>query len=121
MNYSSPVKTLIDSDALCFLVAPDDYTAITLTISLDSDTISTRPIMIPIHDDDFDEPDESFEIMLTSLNDNCAVSRSTIPVLIIDNDGELPTHYALSHYMFDAYCMRVLQFQMLALTRPVTQ
>ena len=67
---------------------PDDYTALSQTITLDSDTTS-ESLMIPINDDDLCESDERFEIMLTSLNDNCVVISSPVPVLIKDNDGKL--------------------------------
>ena len=68
--------------------APEDYTALSQTITLDSDTTSVH-LMIPIIDDNLCEPDERFEIMLTSLNDNCEVTSSPVPVYIIDNDGRL--------------------------------
>ena len=72
-------------------LAPADYTTLTQTITLDSDTTSVQ-VMISINDDDLCESDEGFEITLTSLNDNCAVINSSVPVLIIDNDGEYCLH-----------------------------
>ena len=67
---------------------PDDYAAVLRTIKLDSVNVSAR-LMIPIIDDNLCEPDERFEITLTSLNVDCAVTSSPVPVYIIDNDGEL--------------------------------
>ena len=61
--------------------------ALTQDMLLDSDTTSTS-LIIDIVDDMLCEPDETFEIVLTSLNDNCAVITSPVPVLIIDNDGK---------------------------------
>ena len=86
-----------------FLVAPDDYTAISQTITLDSVTTSVY-LILPIIDDDLCEPRERFEIVLTSQNNNCAVTSSPVLVYIIDNDGKIP---ALLCYMFDAYCVCV--------------
>ena len=72
--------------------APDDYTALSRTITLDSDTTSVR-LMIPIIDDDvLCEPDERFEIMLTSMDDNCEVTSSPVPVYITDNDRKLSSY-----------------------------
>ena len=55
-------------------------------LTLDSDTTSVQ-VLIPIIDDDLCEPDERFQITLTSMNDKCAVTSSPVPVLLIDNDG----------------------------------
>ena len=74
-----------------FLLAPDDYLALSQNITLDSGTPS-KHLMISINDDMFSENEEEFEIILTSLNDNCAISSSPVPVLIIDNDGVLPVY-----------------------------
>ena len=78
-----------DCDAFGFIIAPGDYTSLSQTITLSSATTSVN-LMIAIIDDDICEPDEMFEIMLTSMNDKCAITSSPVPVLIIDNDGELP-------------------------------
>ena len=69
-------------------IAPDDYTTLMRTITLDSATTSVH-LIVNITDDMLCEPDERFEIMLTSRNDNCAVTTSPVPVYIVDNDGEL--------------------------------
>ena len=69
-------------------IAPGDYTALAQIISLNNDTTSVG-LMIPIIDDDLCEPDERFEIVLVSQNDNCAITSSPVPVYIIDNDGRL--------------------------------
>ena len=90
----------------CFLVAPEDYTALSWIVTLDSVTTSVH-LMIPINDDNLCEPDESFEIVLTSLNDNCVVTSSPVLVLITDNDGISPVNNPLLGYMFDAYCVCV--------------
>ena len=72
----------------CFpIIAPDDYTALAQIITLDSVTTSVH-LMININDDMLCEADERFEIMLTSLNDNCAVTSSSVPVYTVDNDGK---------------------------------
>ena len=81
-------------DALCFLVAPNDYTALSRTITLNSTTTSVH-LMIPIVDDNLCEPDERFEIMLSSRNNKCVVTSSLVPVLIIDNDGKSPVNNPL--------------------------
>ena len=57
-------------------------------IILDNDTTSAH-FMISINDDDLCEYDERFWIILNSLNDNCAVPGSPVPVYILDNDGML--------------------------------
>ena len=117
---SSPVMSLHDCDVSFFLVALNDYTALSQTITLDSVSTSVN-LMIDIIDDVLCEPDERFEIVLTSMNDNCVVTSSPVLVLIIDNDGESPVNNPLLCYMFDAYCVCVLQLRMLAPTRPATQ
>ena len=63
-----------------------DYTEVSRTITLDS-TITTVEITIDITDNTIPESDERFEIMLTSLNDNCIVTNSSVPVYITDDDG----------------------------------
>ena len=77
-----------------FLLAPDDYLALSQNITLDSGNPS-KHLMISINDDMLSETEEGFEIILTSLNDNCAISSSPVPVIIIDNDGRLPVYDAL--------------------------
>ena len=72
-------------------IAPGDYTALTRIITLGSATTSVN-ITVDIDDDMFCEPDERFEIMLSSMNNNCAVTSSPVPVLIMDNDGKSPVH-----------------------------
>ena len=79
---------------LVFFVDPDDYTALSRRITLDSDTTSAT-LLIDINDDSLCESDKMFDILLRSLNDNCAVSSAPIPVFIIDDDGELPACDAL--------------------------
>lgn len=73
---------------LLLLIAPADYTVLVQTVTLDNNTTSVH-LTIGINDDLLNEPDERFEIILTSLNENCAVvtPSSPIPVFIIDNDG----------------------------------
>ena len=60
---------------------------LTETITLDYINTSVH-LEIAIYDDDLCEPSERFEIMLTSLNDNCNVTTSPVPVYIMDNDGK---------------------------------
>ena len=81
---SLPVR--ITLQFLHSILAPDDYTAVQVNITLDSDT-TIKHGYINITDDMLCEADEVFEIMLTSLNDNCVVTTSPVPVYIIDNDG----------------------------------
>ena len=69
-------------------IAPGDYTLLSGIITLNSVTTSVHR-MIPIIDDDFQEPRENFEIVLTSQNDNCQVTSSPVPVYIMDNDSKL--------------------------------
>ena len=61
--------------------------------------------MIPIIDDDLSEPDERFQIVLTSMNDNCEVTSSPIPVCIMDNDGNLYKHMTLIGMCLMHACM----------------
>ena len=75
----------------CFLVTPDDYTAISQSITLDSD-LTSEYLWIPIIDDYLCEADERFQIVLTSYNDSCVVTSSPVPVYIIDNDGKVPAY-----------------------------
>ena len=69
-----------------FSIAPDDYTAFTQTITLDHVTTSAL-IMIEVNDDMECENDEGFEIMLTSRNDGCTITRTPVPVNILDNES----------------------------------
>ena len=50
-------------------------------------TVTSEQCHIDIIDDDLCEPDETFYISLISLNDNCVVDSSSIPVTIVDDDG----------------------------------
>ena len=68
--------------------------------------------MIDIIDDVLCEPDERFEIVLTSLNDNCEVTSSPVPVLITDNDGKSSVNNPVLCYVFDAYYVCIVQLQM---------
>ena len=88
---SSLVTTLHDCNASIFLIAPNDYTAHSQTITLDSVTTSAH-FTITIVDDMLCEPDKRFEIVLTSMNDICVVTSSSVPVLIIDDDGKSPVN-----------------------------
>ena len=78
----------------CIPTAPDDYSTLSQTVTLDSVATSVH-LTIDIVEDMLSEPDERFQIVLTSVNENCAVTRSPVPVVIIDNDGELPACDAL--------------------------
>ena len=68
------------------LLAPADYAALSQNIILDSITTSMQ-LTIDIDDDMLCEADETFMITVTSMNDSCIVTSSSVPVLIIDNDG----------------------------------
>ena len=75
-------------------IAPGDYTTLAQIITLDSITTSVN-LTIDIVDDMLSEPDERFEIVVTSSNNCCRVISSPVPVLIIDNDGKSPVNVML--------------------------
>ena len=83
---------------MCHLIAPADYIALSQTVTLDNSTADVH-LMINITDDMLDEPEERFEIMMTSLNGSCVVTPSSpIPVFIIENDGTDMFTYTLSKW-----------------------
>ena len=80
-----------DGCVLSFPADPDDYTALSQNITLDNVNTSVH-LVVYIYDDNLCEPDEKFYIVLTSLNDNCYITSSPVPVYIIDDDGKLPAY-----------------------------
>ena len=60
-----------------------------------NDTATSEQCHIDITDDLLCEPNERFFISLLSMNANCVVDSSSIPVTILDDDGRSMLTYVI--------------------------